>query len=105
MSSVTDAVREYILSKLTKAERGVADAQSAASPRPGYKGFDIALTTLRECTHAVSAEASRDSAAVLHLLDAARAALALTGGGAAGSSVREALKLLEEAAVIVRPTM
>jgi hypothetical protein len=104
MSSVTDAVREYILPRLIKAERIVVEAQAAATPRQGYVGFDLALQTIRECTRAVAGEPTRDSAATLRLLNTARGALVLTSGGDAAQSVREAIKLIEEASVIVTPT-
>lgn len=104
MSTVTEAVREYILPRLAKAERIVVEAQQAATPRQGYTGFDLALQTIRECTRAVTAEPTRDSAVTLRLLDTARGALVLTTGGDAEHSAREAIKLIGEASVIVTPT-
>jgi hypothetical protein len=90
--------------RLTKAERIVAEAQKAATPRQGYMGFDLALQTIRECTRAVSAESKRDPAATLRLLDTARGALVLTSVGDAAQSVHEAIKLIDEAAAIATPT-
>jgi hypothetical protein len=103
MSTVTDAVRDYILPRLIKAGAVVAEAQDAAASDPAYAGFDLAIQTIRECARAVAAEPTRDSVATLRLLDSAQEALTLTTGGAA-ESVHEAITLIEEAAVIVRPT-
>jgi hypothetical protein len=105
VSSVTEAVREYILVRLTKAESIVAQAQTAATPRQGYMGFALAIQTIRDCTRAVASEPTRDAFATLRLLDTARGILVLTGGGDAAQSVREATRLIEEAAVILRPTI
>jgi hypothetical protein len=90
--------------RLTKAERIVAEAQKAATPRQGYMGFDFALQTIRECTRAMSGRSTRDPAATLRLLDTARGALVLTSSGDAAQSVREAIKLIDEAAAITTPT-
>jgi hypothetical protein len=103
MSIVTDAVRAYILPRLNKAEKVVIEAQRAAASHPGYAGFDLALQTIHECTRAVTEEPTRDSVATLRLLDSAQEALTLTTGDAA-ASVHKAMKLIEEAAVLVRPT-
>jgi hypothetical protein len=96
----TDSVE----ARLTKAERIVAEAQKAATPRQGYIGFDVALQTIRECTRAVAGEPGHDSAATLRLLDSARGALVLTSDGDAAESVHEAIKLIDDASLIVRPS-
>jgi hypothetical protein len=89
--------------RLTKAERIVAEAQQAATPRQGYMGFDLAIQTIRECTRAVADEPTHDLAATLRLLDSARGALVLTSGGDAALSVLEAIRLIDEACVIATP--
>jgi hypothetical protein len=104
MSTVTEAVRDYILPRLAKAERIVVEAQQTATPRQGYMGFDVALQTIRDCARAVTTEPTRDAAVTLRLLDTARTALLLTGSGDAEESAHEAIKLIGEASVIVTPT-
>lgn len=95
---------DSVAGRLTKAERIVFEAQKAATPRQGYIGFDVALQTIRECTRAVTDESRHDSAATLRLLVSARGALVLTSDGDAAESVHEAIKLIDEASLIVTTT-
>jgi hypothetical protein len=90
--------------RLTQAERIVVEAQKAVAASQGFSGFDFALQTIRECARAVSADPTRNPAATLQLLDTVRGALVLTSGGDAAQSVREAIKLIDEASAIVTPT-
>jgi hypothetical protein len=102
MSTVTEAVRDYILPWLIKAESVVAEAEQASGARPDYIGFDLALQVIRRCKDQVANELTRDAAVVLSLLDTSRDTLALTTRGAATRSALEASKYLDKAAVILR---
>jgi hypothetical protein len=103
-SLLVHVANDRVQARLSKAERILLEAQQAATPRQGYLGFDLALQAIRECRRALADEATHDFAAALRLLDAARGALVLTSGGDVARSVHEAIKLIDEASVNVKPT-